>query len=92
MQNGFFWDKLKPSAMNLIEPFEFVLVDFNSEEQQEIEDLVKLQEAGGGVDVLLGGRNDRKKICNIPWKQIKYLVMTGDKNFKQIKVPLNVHE
>ena len=53
---------------------------------------MKLQEKAGGVDKNLGGREDRKKICNIPWKQIKSLVMTGEKNIKQLKVPLNDHE
>ena len=90
--NGFFWSKLRPNAMKLIEPFKFVHVDLNESEQKEIEDLVKIQENAGGVDKILGGKYDRTRVCNIPWKQIKYIVMNGESNIKQLKVPLNEHE
>lgn len=56
-----------------------------------MEELIKLQENLGDVEKKLAGKYDGKKICNVPWKTLKYNVMAGDKSFKQLKVPLNEH-
>ena len=55
-------------------------------------DLIQLQEEAGGVNAKIESKYESKKICNMVWKKIKFLAMTGDKNPKQINIPLNEHE
>ena len=35
---------------------------------------------------------DDRKLFNVPWKQLKYIVMKGNKDYKRIVIPLNEHE
>ena len=76
--------------MTLVAPFKFVLIDLNEKEQKDLEELINLQE--DDIEKTLGRKFDSKKICNIMWKHLKYIVMAGDKNTKQLKFPLNEHD
>ena len=66
--------------MTLVAPFNFVLIDLNEKEQKDLEELINLQE--NDIEKTLSQKFNSKKICNIMWKQLKYIVMTGDKNTK----------
>ena len=68
--------------MTLIAPFKFVLIDLNEKEQKDLKELMNLQEGIGDLGKVIGQKNDSKKICNIMWKQLKYIAMAGEKNTK----------
>ena len=50
------------------------------------------QEQMGDLKKSIGQKNDSKKICNVTWKVLKHIAMAGEKNPKQLKIPLNEHE
>ena len=39
---GLLWETLKPFAMKLVAPFEYVLIDLDSEDQEKLGRLIKL--------------------------------------------------
>ena len=42
MQNGLLWETLRTSAMKLVFPFTFIVIDLNAKEQQILKDLIDL--------------------------------------------------
>ena len=36
--------------------------------------------------------NDNKRLFNVPWKKLKFIVMAGDKDYRRLVIPLNEHE
>ena len=51
-----------------------------------------MQETTGDNEKSIGIRAERIKVCNITWKYLKKVVMKGDKNYKQLKIPLTDNE
>ena len=54
--------------------------------------MINLQEQENDIEKSIGQKFDSKKICYVMWKKLKYIVMNGDKNYKQLKIPLNEHD
>ena len=92
MQHGLDWDTLKIHAMNLSAPFDCIEIDLSPEDQKNLKDLIQLQENLGDVNKNLNLRQNSTKICNIPWKRLKHVVMNGDKDSNKLRIPLNNHE
>ena len=42
MQSGLLWEQLKSNAMKLVESFEFIAIDLDKKEQQELQELIEL--------------------------------------------------
>ena len=40
----------------------------------------------------IGRKYDSTKLCNVPWRQLKFVVMAGDKDYRRLVIPLNEHE
>ena len=78
--------------MKLVAPFNHIVIDLNLDERKLLDDLMKRQEDLKDLDKSLGYKFDTKKICNIPWKKLKYIVMKGDRSREKIKFFLNDHE
>ena len=53
---------------------------------------MQLKEKVGDINKSIGRKNDYIKLCNVPWKQLKFIVMTGDKDYRRLVIPLNEHE
>ena len=92
MSGGLLWETLRPSAMKLVAPFNIITIDLDAKDQNQLKDLIEMQEATGDYKKSLGTRSERIKVCNIPWKNLKKIVMQGDKNFKQLRIPLTDNE
>ena len=83
---------LRPNAMKLIAPFDSVVIDLDTNDQQILRYLIELQENAGDVSKRIEGKHESTKICNIQWKRLKYIVMAGTRDSKQITIPLDEHE
>ena len=78
--------------MKLVAPFDCVQIELNEQDQQVLKGLIELQEAIGDIKKRLGNKMDDQKICKIPWKKLKHIVMTGDRSCEFIKIPLDEHK
>ena len=65
---GMSWKTLKPNAMKLKAPFDFIIIDLSTRDQKLLEDFMKLQNDAGGLDESIGSKNDSRKILGIHWK------------------------
>ena len=92
MIRGLLWTALRPNAMKLVAPFNSVTIDLSEKDQKVLKDLIELQEKIGDINKSIGRKNDAMKICAVPWRQLKFVVMAGDKDCRRLVIPLNDHE
>ena len=74
---GIPWEVLRPHAMLLEEPLNSITIDLSLDDQKTLKGLIDLQRNAGGVNQTIG-KDDRIKICNMPWKKLKFIVMNGN--------------
>ena len=53
----------------------YAIVELTTEEQDIINDLIQEQDKAESDEAKLSLKLERKMICNVPWKQLKKLVM-----------------
>ena len=77
--------------MKLKAPFDSITINLNKDEQKLLAELIKLQEDLGDLKENIGTK-ERTMVCNVMWTKLKSFVMTGDRNCKKLKIPLNEHQ
>ena len=78
--------------MKLAAPFDCVQIELDEQDQKVLKELIELQEATGDDKKRLGNKMDDQKVCKIPWKRLKQIVMTGDRSSKFLSIPLDEHQ
>ena len=89
MKQGFLWDKMKKSALDLEESFDSIDIKFEKEDEEMLCKFIKKQEAADTEGKKLSSLDNSTKICGVLWKHMKEYAMAGKRDGKQIKVPLN---
>ena len=65
--------------MKLQAPFSSIVIDLESEDQQKLQNLIKLQD--GDMKKKLSRKDEDQKIINIPWKKLKLIIANDIKNY-----------
>ena len=79
--HGIPWEILRPNAMNLGSTFDSIVVNFDIQQQKDLRELIEAQKLSSDPYKKLPREYDDKKICNVPWKKLKHLVMKDDQDY-----------
>ena len=74
---GIKWEVLRPHAMDLVAPFDSVVINLNENDEQKLKDLIKLQTDADKNNKRIPAKKNMEKICGIAWSKLKTIAMKG---------------